>query len=81
MSWVYTRGTALFHDYFLALCERFARRGVLQSPEDIFYLHLAEVREIVATPGGERSYAEPVRERKREMEEDADIEAGCNAGD
>ena len=74
VSWVYTRGAGLFHDYFLALGERFAHRGVLQSPEDIFYLDLAEVREIVATPGGERSYAEPVGERKREMEEYADID-------
>lgn len=74
VSWVYTRGTALFHEYFLALGEHFARRGVLQSPEDIFYLDLGEVREMVATPSGERSYAEPVRERKREMEEYADID-------
>jgi phosphohistidine swiveling domain-containing protein len=74
VSWVYTRGTALFHEYFLALGEHFAHRHVLRSPEDIFYLDLSEVREIVATPGGERSYDEPVRERKREMEEYADID-------
>jgi phosphohistidine swiveling domain-containing protein len=74
VSWVYTRGTALFHEYFLALGEHFTRRGVLQSREDIFYLDLGEVREIVAMPSGEKSYAEPVSARKREMEEYADID-------
>ena len=73
-SAVYTRGTGLFRVYFLALGERFVRRGVLRSPEDIFYLHVGEVREIVAASGDGESYVALVNQRKREMEEYEDMD-------
>jgi phosphohistidine swiveling domain-containing protein len=73
VSSLYTYGYGLFRPYFLALGERFARRGILASPADIFYLSFAEVRAIVETGGeGERTRS-VVNQRKREIEQVRDI--------
>lgn len=44
VSSTYTFGYGLFRGTFLAIGERLVRRGLLASPDDIFYLELAEVR-------------------------------------
>ncbi|NIV37114.1 MAG: hypothetical protein GWN58_49100, partial [Anaerolineae bacterium] len=48
----YTLGYGLFREYFLALGARFVSRGLLDSPEDIFYLSLEEIRPAVAQGNG-----------------------------
>lgn len=45
---LFALGYGLFRDYFLALGERLAARGVLNDREDIFYLSWDEVRAAVA---------------------------------
>lgn len=47
VSGLYTHGYGLFRYYFLALGGRFARRRVLDAPDDIYYLTFSQVRNIV----------------------------------
>jgi phosphohistidine swiveling domain-containing protein len=44
VSSTYTRGYGLFRGTFLALGERLVARGLLDEPDDVFYLSVAEVR-------------------------------------
>ena len=52
VSSLYTFGYGQFRDHFLALGDHFARRGVIASRDDIFYLSYEEV----VRGGGERSW-------------------------
>jgi pyruvate,water dikinase len=47
VSGLYTHGYGLFRYYFLALGKQFFRRGLIESPEDVFYLTYNQVRELV----------------------------------
>ena len=68
VSSLYTYGYGLFRPYFLAMGEKFARRGILVAPEDIFFLYLNEVRDIVAQRPAEMDYAGLAAQRRQEME-------------
>jgi phosphoenolpyruvate synthase/pyruvate phosphate dikinase len=47
VSGLYTHGYGLFRYYFLALGEHFIQRGLIDAPEDIFYLTYSQVRDLV----------------------------------
>ncbi len=44
MSSTYTKGYGIFRRYFLSLGSRLSQRGLLERPDDIFYLYLEELR-------------------------------------
>jgi len=73
VSSLYTFGYGLFRNYFLALGDHFVRCGHIIQRDDIFYLYMDEVREIVGT--GRVAYDCPalVRERKDEIDRVRDI--------
>jgi phosphohistidine swiveling domain-containing protein len=78
MSATYAFGYGLYRIYFLELGRRFGKEQVLAAPEDIFYLNLDEIRQIVA--GGCagntcNNYRLRVALRKREqaLYQDADV--------
>jgi pyruvate,water dikinase len=73
VSSLYTYGYGLFRDRFLELGERFVRSGVLRDREDIFFLYLDEVREIVETGEPVRSYRALIHERKDQIERFRDL--------
>jgi pyruvate,water dikinase len=68
VSSLYTYGYGLFRPYFLALGEKLTYRSVLPSAEEIFFLYLAEVREIVAQHPTGIDYAAVAAQRRQEME-------------
>jgi phosphohistidine swiveling domain-containing protein len=68
VSSLYTYGYGLFRDYFLALGDFFARRGVLDQRDDIFYLYMEEVREIVETDSLAQDCGVLIRERRDEID-------------
>lgn len=47
VSGLYTHGYGLFRYYFLALGKHFVRRGLIELPEDVFFLTYNQVRELV----------------------------------
>jgi phosphoenolpyruvate synthase/pyruvate phosphate dikinase len=47
ISYIYTQGISLFRVFFLELARRFTRQGLLDQPDDIFYLEFADVSQIV----------------------------------
>jgi phosphohistidine swiveling domain-containing protein len=69
VSGLYTYGYGLFRIYFLALGERFVRRGLLASREDIMFLYLDEVKQAVNHPELGKDYPSQVAQRKKEMQE------------
>ena len=68
VSSLYTYGYGLFRPYFRALGEKFVQRNILPAPEDIFYLYVAEVRDIVAQRRVAIDYAGLAAQRRQEME-------------
>jgi phosphoenolpyruvate synthase/pyruvate phosphate dikinase len=73
VSSLYTYGYGRLRDYFLALGERLVRRGLLDSPDDLFYLYLDEVRSMVYDGDRPGIYREWVAHRKAEIEQVRDI--------
>ncbi len=73
VSSLYTYGYGRLRDYFLALGERLVRRGLLDSPDDLFYLYLDEVRSMVHDGDRPGIYRERVEHRKAEIEQVRDI--------
>jgi len=73
ISSLYTYGYGLFRPYLLALAARLVRRGLLDSEDDIFYLHWDEIRSAV-NGAGEESLRELVRSRRSEIERVRGIE-------
>ncbi|WP_420645496.1 PEP/pyruvate-binding domain-containing protein [Candidatus Leptofilum sp.] len=73
IGFLYTYGYGLFRLYFRALGNRFAQRGLLAEADDIFYLYLNEVRQLVV---GERMNESP---EQLVAERQADIEANREA--
>jgi pyruvate,water dikinase len=63
----YAFGYGLFREYFLALGRRFVSRGVVDSPKDILYLSLEEIRAVVAQGHEATSQITRVAQRKAEM--------------
>lgn len=72
---LYTFGYGLFRPYFLALGKRFARRGIIDSQEDIFYLDLDDVRGTVESDHPGTMYKDKIAQVKREIEKYRDITA------
>jgi phosphohistidine swiveling domain-containing protein len=68
VSSLYTYGYGLFRPYFLALGEKFVQRNTLSAPDDIFYLNVTEVRDIVAQRRIAIDYAALAAQRRQEME-------------
>jgi pyruvate,water dikinase len=68
VSSLYTYGYGLFRPYFLALGEKFTQRAILPAPEDIFFLYLDEVRDIVALRRTEVSFADLAAQRRQELD-------------
>ena len=73
ISSLYTYGYGLFRNLFRPLGEHIARHGLIEQAEDIFYLSVNEVREIVNGRQPAREYRELVKERKDEIERMKDI--------
>jgi pyruvate,water dikinase len=73
VSSLYTFGYGLFRDRFLALGDHFVRRGILAHRDDIFYLFMDEVREIVDTGHLAIDCQAMVRERRDEIDQVRDI--------
>jgi len=71
---LYTYGYSMFHDLFLELGRRFARRGYLENSDDIFYLYFDEIKAAVAGDRHENGPQQDVDMRKREIMEYRDIE-------
>ncbi|MDD1747320.1 MAG: hypothetical protein LUQ16_06130 [Methanomassiliicoccales archaeon] len=76
-SSIYSYGYGRYRSYFLEIGRRFAARDLLSAPDDIFFLSLDEVRQIVA--GGCagntcNNYRLRVAVRRREMSELRDID-------
>jgi pyruvate,water dikinase len=67
VSSLYTFGYGLFRGFFLALGHHFVRRGLMAQAEDIFYLYMDEVRELVETGTLAHDCQESVRKRKQEI--------------
>ncbi len=68
VSSLYTFGYGLFRDYFLALGDHFVRRGILSCKDDIFYLYMDEVRQMVAAADLAPDGRARVQDRKDEIE-------------
>jgi pyruvate,water dikinase len=73
VSSLYTYGYGLFRDLFLALGDRFVQRGLIAQAEDVFYLYMDEVREIVSADRPRQDYKRLVRERRDEADHMRDI--------
>jgi pyruvate,water dikinase len=73
VSSLYTYGYGLFRDYFLALGDHFCRRGILAQRDDIFYLYMEEVQEIVESGSLAQDCKMLVSERRAEIDRVRDI--------
>ena len=74
VSSTYTRGYGLFRGTFLAIGARLVGRDVLLTPEDVFYLELAEVRAWLTGTAPEPDAARAlVGERRAAIEAAADL--------
>ena len=83
VSSTYTRGYGLFRGTFLALGERLVARGLLDRPDDVFYLSVAEVEALaggsplpadsVADDAGSADARERVARRRVEVAEAAEL--------
>jgi phosphohistidine swiveling domain-containing protein len=69
ISYIYTYGYGLFRVYFLALGQYFVCQGLLESPEDIFYLDWEEIRQVVEAKSGGLDPRKRVEEHKRKIEQ------------
>ncbi|MFO7575709.1 MAG: PEP/pyruvate-binding domain-containing protein [Bacteroidales bacterium] len=75
ISSFYIYGYGLFRKLFLKLGADLAGRGVLEKPDDIFYLTKQELNEITVngSPAETHHYRELIAKRKQEMETTKDI--------
>lgn len=69
VSPLYTYGYGLFRVYFSALGDRLVEKGVIEMPEDIFYLYFDQIRSAVEGGDMATAYRNDVSQRKREMQE------------
>jgi pyruvate,water dikinase len=75
VSSLYTFGYGLFRPYFFALADRLIEGDVIDAREDILYLYLEEVRDVVAASDGAvaRDCRALVAQRRREMARCRDV--------
>ena len=69
VSSLYTYGYGLFRNYFLALGRHLVNWGTLAAAEDIFFLYLDEVRQVVGGGGGAKEMRGLVAQRRQELED------------
>jgi pyruvate,water dikinase len=74
VSFQYTYGYGLFRQCFLSMGESFTNRGLIEEPEDIFYLYYDEVESLVKDGPAAASQKELVAARKQEMETTRDLQ-------
>jgi len=68
ISYIYTHGYGLFRVYFLSIGRSIAAQGLLDAPEDIFYLEWPEIRQLVRDGGNPGDVRAQVERHKREIE-------------
>lgn len=73
VSGLYTHGYGLFRYYFLALGRHFVQRGLLDAPEDIFYLTFDQVRGLVNGKQPAEDLRSEIAKHKTDMELYKDI--------
>jgi len=72
-SGLYTYGYGLFRYYFLAVGRHFVQRGLIDAPEDIFYLTFCQVRDLVNGKQPVEDLRGEVSRHKADMERYKDI--------
>jgi pyruvate,water dikinase len=73
VSFLYTYGYGLFRPYFLHLATLFVEKGFLKQQQDIFYLTLAEIQQVVKLGKMSSELENTVKERQKEVVEYKDI--------
>ncbi len=68
VSSIFTYGMGLFRVYYLSLGQELAEKGLLDEPDDVYYLFDEEVRRLVVDPEFIGEPAKLVHHRKQEME-------------
>ena len=68
--WIDQMGVVTFRRFCLSLGKRLVAKGVLERPDDVFFLYVAELRDVVANGGDMR---EQVRDRRVSLEESAKV--------
>lgn len=63
----YTYGYGLFRYYYLALGEHLVRRGVLDDPQDVFYLYDTQVRQLAQNGQPDLNAREIVAKHKEDI--------------
>lgn len=74
VTFTFTYGTSLFRDAFLRLGSILVSKGMLESPDDVFYLYFRELSEAIRSPGSIAIYGEKVISRKMEIEKFRNLE-------
>lgn len=73
ISYIYTYGYGLFRVYFLAIGRHFASQGLLETPEDIFYLEWPQIRQLAREGGNPLDVCAQVERHKCEIERVRDV--------
>lgn len=68
ISYIYTLGYGLFRVYFMALGRHLAQQGVLEAPDDVFYIEYPELRRLAAGDGNAADVRGRVAAHKAEIE-------------
>lgn len=68
VSSTFTYGMGLFRVYYLSLGRELVEKGLINEPEDVYYLFDQEVRRLVLDPACIAEPAVLINHRKREME-------------
>ncbi len=73
VSGLYTYGYGLFRYYFLALGKHFVQRGLIDLPEDIFYLSYSQVHDLINEKMSSKDLRFEIARHKTDMERYRDI--------
>ena len=73
-SLLYSEDSCQIRRIFLALGDRLATRGDLNWPDDVFYLHISELRQLVNGEIDALQAQEAVRASRAQLEADAQVE-------
>ncbi|MBU7018181.1 MAG: hypothetical protein HXS44_11785 [Theionarchaea archaeon] len=71
---VWVRGLSALRFLYLAIAENFVRNGMLTESEEIFFLKMTEVSEVISGELGKTKMKELITERKKEKDKYADVE-------
>ncbi len=73
VSGLYTHSYGLFRYYFLALGQHFTRRGLIDAPEDVYYLTRAQVTALASGETPQTDLRAEIARHKTDMERFRDI--------